>query len=229
LLCLLTNDDGIDAPGIVALESFARSVGDVIVVAPDGPRSGYSHRATTDVAMQWEERDSEHFACSGTPVDCVRVALTHLGLKPDWVLSGINRGANLGVDLYMSGTAGAAREAAILDVPAFAFSHYHRTESTIDWELAAHACQDVFRQYQNRELIKGSFWNVNLPDPSSLINATAQVVEVAPDPSPMTLEYLAAGETVQYKSHYHHRPRIDNHDVQICLDGDITISCVNLF
>ena len=156
MLFLLTNDDGIDAPGIKALETFAQQMGDVIVVAPNGPRSGFSHRATMYESMELEQLDNEHYACSGTPVDCVRVGLAHLGVKPDWVLSGINAGANLGVDLYMSGTAGAAREAAILGVPVFAFSHYHR-DSMIDWLAATNACSMLFEQYHSRELLDGEF------------------------------------------------------------------------
>ena len=229
MLFLLTNDDGIDAPGRKALEAFAQQMGDVIVVAPNGPRSGFSHRATMYESMELEQLDNEHYACSGTPVDCVRVGLSHLGLKPDWVLSGINAGANLGVDLYMSGTAGAAREAAILGVPAFAFSHYHRADSMIDWLAATNACSMLFEQYHSRELFDGQFWNVNLPDSEFLAKAEVETVEVAPDPSPLTLEYLENEGALQYKSHYHDRPRVKQSDVHRCLEGAITVSRVSLF
>jgi 5'-nucleotidase len=229
MLYLLTNDDGIDAPGIRALELFARQLGDVIVVAPDGPRSGFSHRATVEGSMGLKQRDAEHYACAGTPVDCVRVAIAHLGIKPDWVLSGINRGANLGVDLYMSGTAGAAREAAIQGIPAFAFSHYHRTQSSIDWEQAAESCHQVFQQFCQRDLPPTAFWNVNLPDPQDLKEASHRTMEVPPDPSSLKLEYIAHAEAVEYKSHYHHRPRGKDTDVQHCLEGATTVSCVKLF
>ena len=229
MLFLLTNDDGIDAPGLEALEAFAQQMGDVIVVAPNGRRSGFSHRATMYESMELEQLDNEHYACSGTPVDCVRVGLSHLGLKPDWVLSGINAGANLGVDLYMSGTAGAAREAAILGVPAFAFSHYHRADSMIDWLAATNACSMLFEQYHSRELFDGQFWNVNLPDSEFLAKAEVETVEVAPDPSPLTLEYLENEGALQYKSHYHDRPRVKQSDVHRCLEGAITVSRVSLF
>ena len=229
MLFLLTNDDGIDAPGLQALEAFARQLGDVVVVAPSGPRSGFSHRATMYDSMELKQLDDEHYACSGTPVDCVRVGLAHLGLKPDWVLSEVNAGANLGIDLYMSGTAGAAREAAILGMPAFAFSHYHRAESTIDWLAATNACAMLFDQYYSRELFDGEFWNVNFPDSEFLETGKAEVVEVAPDPSPLTLEYSEIEGTLQYKSHYHDRPRVGQSDVHRCLTGAITVSRVSLF
>ncbi len=226
---LLTNDDGIDAPGIHALEAFARQLGDVVVVAPDGPRSGFSHRATMYESMELKQVDNGHYACSGTPVDCVRLGLSHLDLQPDWVLSGVNAGANLGVDLYMSGTAGAAREGAILGVPSFAFSHYHRTDAEIDWTAATKACGELFEVYRWRDLASGEFWNINFPDSEFLTGRQVETVETDPDPSPLTLEYLEQSGVLQYKSHYHTRPRIKQSDVHRCLDGAITVSRIPLF
>ena len=229
MLFLLTNDDGIEAPGMDALEAFASQLGDVVVIAPNGPRSGFSHRATMYESMELNQVGEKHYACSGTPVDCVRVGLKYMGLQPDWVLSGINAGANLGVDLYMSGTAGAAREGAILGFPAFAFSHYHRTNAEINWSAATTACKDIFEAYRLRDLASGEFWNVNLPDSEALTGEQVETVEVDPDPSPLTLEYLGQAGVLQYKSHYHERPRIEQSDVHRCLNGAITVSRVRLF
>ncbi len=226
---LLTNDDGIDAPGLQALTAFAKELGEVVVVAPDGPRSGFSHCATMYESMELRQVSENRYACSGTPVDCVRLGLTHLGLKPDWVLSGVNAGANLGVDLYMSGTAGAAREAAILGVPAIAFSHYHRTDAEINWQAAVSACERIFGEYHAKPLTHGEFWNVNFPDSQFLTSQQVEVVETKPDPSPLTLEYLEQDGNLQYKSHYHQRPRIDFSDVHQCLNGAITVSRIPLF
>lgn len=226
---LLTNDDGIYAPGLQALEAFAKELGEVVVVAPDGPRSGFSHCATMYESMELKQVGGNHYACSGTPVDCVRLGLTHLELKPDWILSGVNAGANLGVDLFMSGTAGAAREAAILGVPAIAFSHYHRTDAEIDWQAAASACERFFGEFHTKLLAKGEFWNVNFPDSEFLTTQQVDLVEAKPDPSPLTLEYLERDGKLQYKSHYHQRQRIDFSDVHQCLSGAITVSRIPLF
>lgn len=114
---LVTNDDGIDAPGLAALVEVARSLGEVTIVAPHCHRSGCSHAATSDQSLHLVERGPRHFALCGTPVDCVRVALLHLDPRIELVLSGINDGGNLGVDVLMSGTVAAAREAALLGRP----------------------------------------------------------------------------------------------------------------
>ena len=229
MLILVTNDDGVDAPGLRALELFAQQLGDVVVIAPDGPRSGFSHSVTMYDSMELKQLDTTRFACSGTPADCVRVGLKHLGLKPDWVLSGVNLGANLGVDMYMSGTVAAAREAAIMGIPAFAFSNYYCNGSVVNWDIAREACGTVFRDYEGQSLSHGEFWNVNLPDPLCFLAEEVRTVEVAPDPSPLPLAYLEEGGVLQYKSHYHERPRLAGFDVQQCMDGAITVSRVLLF
>ena len=92
LRILVTNDDGWDAPGLAALKSLAAEVGDVFVMAPRDPHSYAGHRVTTDVALHLIETAPQQFHLSGTPADCVRVALTSLISDVDWVLSGINRG-----------------------------------------------------------------------------------------------------------------------------------------
>src|SRR4051794_39363931 len=102
---LLTNDDGIAAPGLLALESAVRHLGaEFVVVAPASVCSGCGHRVTTDGTIRVEERTPGRFAVEGTPADCVRLALHALATGVDWVLSGINAGGNLGADVYHSGT-----------------------------------------------------------------------------------------------------------------------------
>ena len=140
---LVTNDDGVDAPGIAALADAAQRFGEVIIVAPEAAHSGCGHRVTTDDLIRIEKRDGRSHAISGTPADCVRVGLTELARDADWILSGINSGGNLGVDVLMSGTVAAVREAALLGRQGIALSHYHKTGSQFDWaratELAAEA------------------------------------------------------------------------------------------
>ena len=127
LRILLTNDDGIDAPGLEALcDAVQRSIGesvDVTVVAPDRGRSECGHSITTGRPLNVLQRRPRWFAVDGTPVDCVRVALHSICPDVNAVISGVNSGANLGVDLMVSGTFAAAREAAIERGPAIAVSH----------------------------------------------------------------------------------------------------------
>src|SRR5436190_11792649 len=97
---LVTNDDGIDAPGLRALCDAAGQVGEVIVVAPTAALSGCSHRVTTSQPLRLLRHGEQRFAVDGTPADCVRVALHQLVHERIWILSGINAGGNLGADVY---------------------------------------------------------------------------------------------------------------------------------
>src|SRR5262245_38934404 len=124
---LLTNDDGIDAPGIEALHQAVEGLGRCLVVAPDSARSGAGHSVTTKEPILVRRIREGWHALAGTPADCTRVALTQLATRTDWVLAGINRGGNLGADTYISGTVAAAREAAFLGRPSMAISQYVRS------------------------------------------------------------------------------------------------------
>ena len=137
MLLLLTNDDGIDAPGIRALWQAAARRGGCRIVAPSGPVSGCGHQVTTHAPIRIDRRAGDAWAIDGTPVDCVRLALHGLVPDPDWVLSGINAGGNLGTDVYHSGTVAAVREAAIRGRPGIAVSHYIARGRPIDWDRAA--------------------------------------------------------------------------------------------
>ena len=95
----ITNDDGIDEPGLAALARVCAELGDVVVVAPRHAHSGVSHRVTEDGPIDVEERRAGWFAVDGTPADCARVALHELCPEADWLVSGINAGANVGVDV----------------------------------------------------------------------------------------------------------------------------------
>jgi 5'-nucleotidase len=134
---LLTNDDGIDAPGLAALLAAARAVGDPVVAAPTGPQSGVSHAVTTGTAVRVEPRGPDRFAVFGTPADCVRVGLHRLAPDAAFVLSGINHGGNLGADVYYSGTVAAVREAVLHGWTGVAVSHYKRRGLDFDWARAA--------------------------------------------------------------------------------------------
>jgi 5'-nucleotidase len=122
-LILVTNDDGVNAPGIAAARESLLEVGDVIVAAPDRERSASSHSISLDRPLRVDEIEPGVFAIDGTPVDCVYLALLHLvPRRPSVVVSGINNGYNLGSDVFYSGTVAGAVEAALRGVPAIAVS-----------------------------------------------------------------------------------------------------------
>ena len=123
-LLMLTNDDGVDAPGLGALGAAAEGLGELRVIAPSGPFSGCGHVVTTDRPIGVARRDGGVFAVDGTPADCVRLAMHHLAPEASWVLSGINAGGNLGTDVHHSGTVAAVREGVIHGRPGIAVSHY---------------------------------------------------------------------------------------------------------
>lgn len=134
---LLTNDDGYDSPGILALFDALSIEHEVVIAAPDRERSGCSHSITLISPVQFKQRSDKVFSCSGTPADCV--LYSHLGavdFKPDLILSGINRGPNLGTDLLYSGTAAAARQGALSHIPSIAFSC---ARHSAPWQFQAEA------------------------------------------------------------------------------------------
>ena len=226
---LLTNDDGIDAPGLAALAKAARCLGDrVVVVAPAEQHSGCGHRVTTDRPLVVDEMTHGRFRVHGTPADCVRLGLAELVPDATLVISGINAGGNLGADIHLSGTVAAAREAAFHGRPAVAASHYHSRANPIDWERAAEWLEGVLLGLGDRLTdVPGGFWNVNLPDlPAASIPPA--IVECPVDPSPLALGYRLAEGGWHYDSSYHERPRVAGGDVAVCFSGGISLSRVRI-
>ena len=127
-LILVTNDDGIIAPGIRALISVMKELGEVVVVAPDSPQSAMGHAITINdtlklTKVQIDNEVEKEYSCSGTPVDCVKIAVNEiLKRKPDLCVSGINHGSNSSINVIYSGTMSAAVEAGIEGIPAIGFS-----------------------------------------------------------------------------------------------------------
>jgi 5'-nucleotidase len=227
LRLLLTNDDGIDAPGLEALRNAVATLGSIFVVAPASPMSGCGHAITTHGPIAIERRGGDRVAILGSPADCVRLALAGLERNPDWVVSGINAGGNLGVDVYHSGTVAAAREAAIRGVRATAISQYIRKGFPLDWDRAARLAHRVIAELFEEPLEPLSFWNVNLPylapdepDP--------QWVFCPVDPSPLPLDYLWTDAQATYSGVYAERPRRPGADVAVCFSGRITVSRVTV-
>jgi 5'-nucleotidase len=221
---LLTNDDGIDAPGLDALAVAARSLGgEAVVVAPAEPHSGCGHRVTTGRPLAVEETAAGRFRVFGTPADCVRLGLAQIAPDATLVLSGINAGGNLGADVHHSGTVAAAREAALHGRVAVAASQYHRRGSEIDWPRAAAWLEAVLRELDRSAPGPGWFWNVNFPDLAPT-EGRPPVVECFVDPSPFALEYRRTDAGWHYDASYHERPRLAGSDVATCFAGAIAVS-----
>jgi 5'-nucleotidase len=224
---LVTNDDGIDAPGLAALEQVARQLGEVSVVAPAGPCSSCAHQVTTTHPLHVHRRAAGRWSVEGWPADCARVALCALALPVDWVLSGINAGGNLGADVYLSGTVAAVREATLLGRPGVALSHYRRRDRDVDWDRAARWALPLLRDLFARPISPGSFWNVNLPHLAP-DEADPDVVFCPLDSRPMPVQYRREGEQFVYCGNYHARPRDPGADVEVCFGGKIAVSLLRL-
>jgi 5'-nucleotidase len=225
---LITNDDGIDAPGLQALLSAAQPLGACVVVAPSGAQSGCSHRVTTDGPLRLDTRAGDRYALDGTPADCVRVGLHRVAPDATWVLSGVNAGGNLGADVYHSGTVAAVREAVLHGWPGIAVSHYIRRERPLDWLRAAALVTPILQDLMNRPWRRGSFWNVNLPHLAPEEPAP-EVVFCPLDPMPLPLSYRREGELLHYDGSYRDRRREAGADVDVCFSGRIAVTRICLF
>jgi 5'-nucleotidase len=222
---LLTNDDGYDAPGLVALQEAADGLGDRCLIAPKEPLSGCGHRVTTHGPILFERSSADFAVVAGTPADCVRLAIHHLAPRVGWVLAGINRGGNLGTDIYHSGTVAAVREGAIHGVPGIAVSHYIAPGRFIDWSRAGRWTRAVLVRLMAQPWEPGTFWNVNLPhlDPE---DSEPEVVFCPLDPSPLPLTYKVEDGQAVYAGVYQTRTRRAHADVDVCFGGRIAVTLI---
>lgn len=222
---ILTNDDGIDAPGIQALQQAVEGRG--VIVAPQSHVSGCGHQVTTHQPIHVQRRSEFAYAVAGTPADCTRLALTQWVEKPQWVLSGINAGGNLGIDVYISGTVAAVREAAILGIPGIAISHWIKRPFVIDWQVASRWTKRVLAELFQRPVSPGTFWNVNLPHlaPGS---PEPDIVFCKPSTEPLPINYVVEGEYYCYKGDYDQRDRAPGTDVDVCFGGNIAVTLLSL-
>jgi len=166
-LILVTNDDGITAPGVRNLVKFMNEIGEVVVVAPNSPQSGKGHAITINSTLTFEEISLEgpqsDYSLSGTPVDCVKFALDKiLTRKPDIVVSGINHGANSSINVIYSGTMSAAVEAGVEGLQAIGFSLLDFSWDA-DFGQAKEFIQEIVLKTLENPLPKGVVLNVNIP------------------------------------------------------------------
>ena len=162
---LVSNDDGVDAPGIRVLAERLGDVGKVTVVAPDRDRSGASNSLTLDAPIRVTRMDNGYYRVAGTPTDCVHLALSGLlEEEPHIVVSGINNSANLGDDVIYSGTVSAAMEGRFLGLPAIAVSLVSKDHRGEHYESAAHAVRLLMERLLVDPLPADTILNVNVPD-----------------------------------------------------------------
>jgi 5'-nucleotidase len=174
---LITNDDGIHAPGLKVLEKIARSLtNDVWVVAPEIEQSGASHSLTVRVPLRIRQLAQRRFSVNGTPTDCVLLGMLQI-LKdhpPNIVLSGVNGGSNLAEDVSHSGTVAGAMEGLLLGARAIAMSQLIPTEGPVHWKTALHFGPDIVRKLVDMPWEPDVFMNVNFPDlPASAVKGVA--------------------------------------------------------
>jgi 5'-nucleotidase len=223
---LVTNDDGIHAPGLAALADAVRPLGDVLVVAPHQESSAIGHALTLRRPLRLDAHGPNRYAVDGTPTDCVNIAVAVLldGRLPDLVMSGINTGWNLGDDVTYSGTVSGALEAALLGAPAIAVSLMRTRDWTFDFGPSAAIAHDVAARVLATGLPDRTFLNVNVPKgrPKG-VRVTVQgqrnhVTTIARRDDPRGLQYfwIEEGEN-DWLPH-------DHSDYQTCRDGYASIT-----
>jgi 5'-nucleotidase len=203
-LILVTNDDGVLAPGIRALIAVMSEIGEVVVVAPDKPQSAMGHAITINSTLYLNKISKENdsiteYSCSGTPVDCVKLAVNEiLKRKPDLCVSGINHGSNSSINVIYSGTMSAAVEAGIEGIPAIGFSL-----SDYDWNADFESIKSFVRKITlevvEKGLPEGVILNVNFP---KLKKENIKGIKVCRQAKAMWMEKFDKRQTPQGKDYY---------------------------
>jgi 5'-nucleotidase len=166
---LVTNDDGVHAPGLKVLEEVARALTqDVWIIAPETDQSGVSHSLSLNDPLRVREVSPRHYAVKGTPTDCVIMGVRHLmrTCLPDLILSGINRGQNVADDVTYSGTIAAAMEGTLLGIPSIALSQAYGAagRDSIRWDCAANHAPQIIRRVLEVGIGRDIVVNINFPD-----------------------------------------------------------------
>jgi len=224
LKIILTNDDGIDAPGLEALENCFQDGVQLVIVAPAQPQSGVGHQVTTRSPIRVNQIEPNRFSVEGTPADCSRIALKQISPDAHWLVSGINAGANLGSDVYNSGTVSAAREAAILGCRSISISQYIGKGQQVNWDITAYHAAAALKMLMERDIAPSHFWNINLPH--SLDNHSEMPVGFCGlDTNPHKYGFRKNENEYLYEGSIHERPRDPGTDVAVCFDeGKISIT-----
>jgi 5'-nucleotidase len=179
---LITNDDGIHAPGLQVCEQIARALSDEVwIVAPEHDQSGVAHSLSLNDPLRLREVGERHFAVKGTPTDCVIMGVRYIMKEtPELVLSGVNRGRNCAEDVTYSGTVAGAMEGTVLGIPSFALSQAYAftTRHAPFWETAISRAPDLIRRILKAGMPKDVLVNINFPDcPAAEVAGIAVVVQ----------------------------------------------------
>lgn len=180
LRILLSNDDGIHAPGLKILEQIAQTLSDDIwIVAPANEQSGAGHSLTINRPLRARKLSDRRFSVDGTPTDCVLMALEEIieWDKPDLILSGVNNGANVGDDVTYSGTVAAAMEGTTFGIPSIALSQENRINHPIKWQTALDHAPAIIKKLLEIGWPKDVFININFPD---VVSKSVEGAEVVP-------------------------------------------------
>jgi len=228
---LLTNDDGIDAPGLEVLEAIARELGrEIWVVAPEHDQSGVSHAISLHHPIRMTERGPRRYAVTGTPGDCAVMAACRLLAEapPQLLLCGVNRGANLGVETVFSGTVGGAMTGVMLGIPSIALSQSWTDREQIRWDTAAALGAGVIRRLLAVGWGPGTCLSVNFPDlppdsagPLTLARQSFGLIEgidVLPRTDPRGFTYYWVGFRRE-----RHEPGLDS-DVEALAAGNVVVT-----
>ena len=203
-LILVTNDDGITAPGIRALIAVMTTLGDVVVVAPDKPQSAMGHAITINNTLYLNKISKDgavvtEYSCSGTPVDCVKMAVSEiLGQKPDLCVSGINHGSNSSINVIYSGTMSAAMEAAIEGIPAIGFS-LQDFDWNADFEPVKSYVSKITAEVLKNKLPEGVLLNVNFP---KLASTAIKGIKICRQAKAQWIEKFDKRQTPQGRNYY---------------------------
>lgn len=202
-LILITNDDGITAPGIRALIEVMKHFGDILVVAPDSPQSGTGHAITINNTLYLNKisapNEFEEYSCSGTPVDCVKFAVNEIIKgKPDLCVSGINHGSNSSINVIYSGTMSAAVEAGIEGIPSIGFS-LQDYDWNADFDAVKTFVHKITQQVLENGLPEGVILNVNFPKRKA---SEIKGIKVCRQAKAMWIEKFDKRQTPQKKDYY---------------------------
>jgi 5'-nucleotidase len=230
---LLTNDDGVNAPGLVTLESIARSLSDdVWIVAPEADQSGSSHSLTVQDPLRMREIGERRYSVRGTPTDCVIMAMRHvLDPRPDLVLSGVNRGQNMADDVTYSGTVAGAMEGTLLGVRSIALSQCFGGGAPDYGPGEVHGPALIRRLLETR-LPAEVLININFPDcPADEVKGTQITVQGKRDQSLMKVEARRDGRGEDYFWVTFDRSQAEppeGTDLKACYDGYISVTPIQL-
>ena len=235
---LITNDDGPESDGLTALHAALEPHADVSVVVPDRERSACSHivglHRPISVAEFRHAEIGDIYVVDGSPADCVRLAMGAILTRPvDWVISGINQGANIGVDVFYSGTVAAAREAAIQGIPAIAFSQFIRPQTQPNWKLASELAELLFDHLTRLGPPRPHYWNVTFPASSTGGEPPAvDVVRLSIDGLPLRYAQEPATDAspggYRYHGVYLDRSQAEGTDVRTVFSGRVAVTPMTL-